>query len=73
MRSHIYILCISCRYLIDAGEMCFNQSAEQLKEILQKIRLNYCKLFNASKSLGWGKYSTDGTKFKLYEEVQYSM
>ena len=68
----IYVLCISCRYLIDAGEMCFNQSAEQLKEILLKIRLNYCKLFNA-KSVDWGRYSTDGTKLKFYKEVNYNI
>ena len=48
--------------------MCFNQCAEQLKEILQKIRLNYCKLLN-TKSVDWGRYSTDGTKFKFFDEV----
>lgn len=59
------------RTLIHDSEICLNQNAEQLEEILKMIRNNYLQLFSASKYVDWRKYSVDGTKFKAHEEVSY--
>ena len=49
---------------MEAGEICFNQSANQLQQFLKVIRFNYNKVF-----VDWARYSLDYAKFMAYEEV----
>ena len=51
---------------MEAGEICFIQSAKQLQQFLEAIRDNYKRVFLD------GRYGLDCTKSMAYEEVNCS-
>ena len=49
---------------MEASEVCFSQSAKQLRKFLTTIRGNYYEVF-----VNWERYHFGCTKFTAYEEV----